>query len=52
MQENQLFEKIEIEGNKTSCDGGEIGHPLVYLSIPKNSDIACPYCGRIFTQKK
>lgn len=34
--------------HKVSCDGGENGHPLIYLNISEEGKITCPYCGKIF----
>lgn len=48
-------EIIYINGNKTSCSGveGSLGHPLVYLAIPKWKDnVTCPYCSKNFVFKK
>lgn len=34
--------------NQVSCDGGEYGHPLVYLHINAEETTTCPYCNKIF----
>lgn len=47
-------EIIYINSEKVSCDGGDgaLGHPKVYLTIPKNENsITCPYCSRNFILK-
>ncbi len=48
---------------KVSCDGTQQGdskkkkdfnskHPLIYLKVPFNSKVSCPYCGKVFTYAK
>ena len=27
-------------------------HPLIYLKVPFNSKVSCPYCGKVFTYAK
>lgn len=46
-------EIIPVESTTVGCDGGggALGHPLVYLSMEKNGQIDCPYCGRRFVLK-
>ncbi len=41
-------EIILVQQTNISCDGGggALGHPLVYLALPKSGQIDCPYCGR------
>ncbi|MBZ4021320.1 zinc-finger domain-containing protein [Rhodobacter sp. TJ_12] len=34
---------------KVACDGGEGGHPRVWLTIPHDEgQVVCPYCGKTF----
>ena len=49
----QPVETVEVENAKVACNGGggALGHPLVYLTIGKERQIDCPYCGRRFTLK-
>ena len=38
-------EIIEVTTDRISCDGGEGGHPLIWLQIPPNVGyVECPYC--------
>ncbi|MEM0977912.1 MAG: zinc-finger domain-containing protein [Pseudomonadota bacterium] len=38
-------EVIEVETYRIACDGGEGGHPRVWLQIPKEVGwVECPYC--------
>ena len=32
------------------CDGGggALGHPKIYLAFGDKSQVACPYCGKVF----
>ncbi|GFZ83035.1 hypothetical protein RLOatenuis_3170 [Rickettsiales bacterium] len=38
----------EVENKSVSCDGGELGHPRIYLEMGAESEIICPYCNRKF----
>ena len=38
----------EISTDTASCDGGDLGHPLVYISIAQGGEVECPYCGQTF----
>lgn len=31
-----------------ACDGGGgvLGHPVEYMTLKKNGEVTCPYCGR------
>ncbi len=33
-----------------SCDGFDalFGHPKIYLNLPLNTEVKCPYCSRSF----
>ena len=39
-------ETITVETTTIGCDGGTLGHPLVYLNLGKDGTADCPYCGR------
>lgn len=39
-------EIITVEEPTVGCDGGALGHPLVYLKIGAEGAVDCPYCGR------
>lgn len=43
-------DKIIVEERKVSCEGGSgaLGHPKVYLEIPEDNQIVCPYCSKTF----
>ncbi len=40
------LETIIVETTTVGCDGGTLGHPLVYLNLGKEGAADCPYCGR------
>ena len=40
-------EEERTNDRKVSCNGGENGHPLIYLEID-NEKITCPYCRKVF----
>lgn len=44
----QPVETIYVDDLTVRCDGGEepLGHPLVYLTLERDGEIDCPYCGR------
>ena len=44
-------ETIVVEETTVGCDGGPLGHPLVYLKLGETGEIDCPYCGRRFVLK-
>jgi uncharacterized Zn-finger protein len=44
-------EIITVDENTVGCDGGEMGHPKVYLNLDANGQIDCPYCGRRFVRR-
>ena len=52
MAENTISEIISVKDSKVSCDGGSTGHPLVYLVVPDEGGIECPYCSRTFKINK
>jgi uncharacterized Zn-finger protein len=39
---------------KISCSGDNIlsKHPLIYLDIENKAHATCPYCGKVFINKK
>ena len=41
-------ETIIVETPTVGCDGGTLGHPLVYLNLGEDGAADCPYCGRRF----
>ena len=41
-------ESIEVTKLEVSCDGGPLGHPMVYLHIGAQGWVECPYCDRRF----
>lgn len=41
-------ERVNISSSHVKCDGGEDGHPLIYLEVGDNNTVTCPYCGKIF----
>ncbi len=47
-------EVIEVDSTRISCDGGDgaLGHPRIYLTLGKEGEIDCPYCGRHFVLKQ
>ena len=56
MSESKSFIKVSCDG--TNSKGGlkeneqNIKHPLIYLKVPFNSKIYCPYCGKEFFYEK
>lgn len=41
-----------IESAKVACDGGDMGHPRVWLSIPEATGfVECPYCDTKYVLK-
>ena len=41
-------ETVYVETETVRCDGGESGHPRVYLNLNKDGWIDCPYCDKRF----
>jgi uncharacterized Zn-finger protein len=37
--------------DKNTTNGGEIGHPLVYIHVKNKEVVHCPYCNRSFVFK-
>ncbi|HLI10959.1 MAG TPA: zinc-finger domain-containing protein [Alphaproteobacteria bacterium] len=44
-------ETIEVETTTVACDGGELGHPRVFLNMGREGRVECPYCDRLFVLK-
>lgn len=43
------FETIHVSTKEIICDGGEAGHPRVFLHIEEGANqVVCPYCSRLF----
>ncbi len=42
------LETIIVETTTVGCDGGTLGHPLVYLNLGEEKAAECPYCARRF----
>lgn len=48
----QAPETIEVTKTRISCDGGDGGHPRVWLQIPgEHGWVECPYCDAKFVLK-
>ncbi|MBE9477385.1 MAG: zinc-finger domain-containing protein [Proteobacteria bacterium] len=46
-------EVIEVTKARVSCDGGEGGHPRVWLQMPgEHGWVECPYCDCKFVLKE
>lgn len=45
---NPNDDPVTVETTTVGCDGGTLGHPLVYLHLGKDGETECPYCGRRF----
>lgn len=41
---------VDAHTNSVGCDGGALGHPLVYYSFGTGDRVVCQYCGRIFVR--
>jgi uncharacterized Zn-finger protein len=46
-QQTKANEVVISDKREVSCDGGELGHPKIYLKI-KDKEIICPYCSKQF----
>ena len=48
------FETIEIDEMEAACsgDGGPLGHPRVYLNLVPHGRVECPYCSRLFVNRR
>ena len=45
-------ETVYVDTETVRCDGGYLGHPLVYLNLGKDGWIDCPYCDKRFIKGK
>lgn len=52
-QKMEAPETILVDSHKVACDGGggALGHPRVYLEMGDETEIACPYCGRLYKRQ-
>jgi uncharacterized Zn-finger protein len=50
---SQPVETVEVTSTRVACDGGPgtNGHPKVYLTLTKEGQVECPYCGKRFVLK-
>jgi uncharacterized Zn-finger protein len=50
---SQPVETVEVTSSRVACDGGAgpSSHPKVYLTLSKDGQIECPYCGKRFVLK-
>ncbi len=39
---------VNVSSRDVFCDGGDGGHPRIFLKISESEQIACPYCGKVF----
>jgi uncharacterized Zn-finger protein len=48
------FETVEIDEMVTACDGsdGPLGHPRVFLNLAPSGRVECPYCSRVFINRR
>jgi len=48
------FETIEIDEMVAACNGGggPLGHPRVYLNLEPHGRAECPYCSRLFVNRR
>ena len=44
----QNHDETLVDKDRISCDGGENGHPKIYLSVNSNEITVCPYCSHKF----
>ena len=49
-QSSERAERLETDKTRVTCNGGggALGHPKVFLEIPTNGDVMCPYCSKHF----
>ena len=43
-------EVVYVTERVVACDGGKLGHPLVYLNLGPKGEVECPYCSRRFVR--
>jgi len=46
------METIYTDKKEVACDGGILGHPMVYLNMESANEIVCPYCSKKFIYQK
>ncbi|MBS0185251.1 MAG: zinc-finger domain-containing protein [Proteobacteria bacterium] len=48
-----LKEVNVVSSEIISCEGFDApyGHPKIYLNIPHQTEIKCPYCSRLYFRK-
>jgi len=48
------FETIETDQTVIACNGGggPLGHPRVYLNLAPAGRVECPYCSRLYINRK
>jgi uncharacterized Zn-finger protein len=48
------FETVETDETTVACSGsgGALGHPRVYLNLAPSGHVECPYCSRLFVNRK
>jgi len=56
------FETIEIDEMVAACSGGPgggrgggggpLGHPRVYLNLAPSGRVECPYCSRLYVNRR
>ena len=54
--ENLEFVKVSCDGTEMRGKSEEINlnsrHPLIYMKVPYNKKVYCPYCGKEFFSYK
>ena len=41
-------EVITVTSRTVACDGGDLGHPRVFLTVGDDGQVVCPYCSHTF----
>ena len=44
----QKDDETLVYEERVSCDGGQYGHPKIFLSVNKSEITVCPYCSHKF----
>lgn len=50
----ELISKVAVkfvDSRVVSCDGGELGHPKVFINLDQGKATSCGYCGQRFQLK-
>ncbi len=50
MMEPPEIVEIDSSVSTVACDGGAMGHPVVYLCFDDKDYVDCYYCGRRFVR--